>query len=349
MIRSKQCSSTRNKPYNNSRNPISMTNTNYPSATPQNEPPRQNKGNKGLLIGILVAALLGTWGYLLWDKNNSGEKMQVAQTQSESYMSQRDSLKLMFDDAEMRLDSITGANNNLQGQLSDRQKSLDANKNEIRRILNDKNATAADLKRAQGMISNLNTQIASLEAEVSRLTGENQELAANNSQLSTEKVVLEQNLQTSTAEKEALSSTVDVGSTFSASNFSITPVNEKKNGKEKATSTAKRVDKLVVAFAVENRIAHSGPADMYIIVTGPDGQVISDPTLQSATLTTRTDGDKPYTTRLPVQYQQGTQQQVSFPIRQADFARGDYKIEIYHNGFKIGEGVRNLKKGGLFG
>ncbi len=26
-----------------------------------------------------------------------------------------------------------------------------------------------------------------------------------------------------------------------------------------------------------------------------------------------------------------------------------YKIEIYHNGFKIGEGVRSLKKGGLFG
>ena len=27
----------------------------------------------------------------------------------------------------------------------------------------------------------------------------------------------------------------------------------------------------------------------------------------------------------------------------------NYKIEIYHNGFKIGEGVRSLKKGGLFG
>ena len=28
---------------------------------------------------------------------------------------------------------------------------------------------------------------------------------------------------------------------------------------------------------------------------------------------------------------------------------GNYKIEIYHNGFKIGEGIRSLKKGGLFG
>ncbi len=159
---------------------------------------------------------------------------------------------------------------------------------------------------------------------------------------------MEQNLQTSTTEKEELSQTVDVGSTFSASNIQITPVNERKNGKEKTTSTAKRVDKLVVSFDVENRIARSGPADMYIIVTGPNGQVVSDATQGSATLTTRTEGDKPFTAKVPVDYEQGTRKAVQFPIRQADFQTGNYKIEIYHNGFKIGEGVRSLKKGGLF-
>lgn len=326
-----------------------MTNTNYPSATPDSQNPTPNRGNKNLLIGILVAGLLGTWGYLLWDKNKTGEQVQVAQTQSENYMTQRDSLKLMYDEAELRLDSITGANNNLQGEKSTLQKQIESNRAEIKRILNDKNATAADLKRAQQMISNLNAQLASLEAEVSRLTGENQELSANNTQLSSEKQVLEQNLQTSATEKEALAQTVDVGSTFSASNIQITPVNEKKNGKEKTTSTAKRVDKLVVSFDVENRIARSGPADMYIMVTAPDGKVVTNAALGSATLTTRTDGDKEYTTKVPVEYEQGTRKAVSFPIRQDDFQRGDYKIEVYHNGFKIGEGVRTLKKGGLFG
>ena len=146
-----------------------------------------------------------------------------------------------------------------------------------------------------------------------------------------------------------MAQTVDVGSTFSASNIQITPVNEKKGGKEKTTSTAKRVDKLVVSFDVENRIAKSGPAEMYIMVTAPDGKVISDPALGSATLTTRTDGDKMFTAKVPVEYEQGTRKALSFPIRQEDFQRGDYKIEVYHNGFKIGEGVRTLKKGGLFG
>jgi hypothetical protein len=325
-----------------------MTDTNYPSSTTTVRDSREprNRGNKNLFIGILAAALLGTWGYLLWDKNKSSEKIQVTQTQSEGYMSQRDSLKMLYDEAEIRLDSITGANNNLQGKLTDREKDIEARKSEIRKILNDKNASQAQLARARTLISELNDRISNLEADVTRLTGENQELTVTNTGLQQDKADLEQNLQTTSTEKEELERTVDVASTFSASNIAIQPINEKNNGKEKSTTTAKRVDKLVVSFDVENRIAKSGPADMYLIVTAPDGKVISD---GASTLTTRTDGDKAYTAKIPIEYAQGTRKAIQFPIRQNDFQTGNYKIEVYHNGFKIGEGVRSLKKGGLFG
>lgn len=328
-----------------------MTNTNYPSATPppSNQPPRNNRTGKNVLIGLLAAGLLGTWGYLLWDKNKTNEKIQYTETQSANYMSQRDSLKMMYDDAEMRLDSITGANNSLQGEKTALQKDIESKKAEIRSILNKKNASDAELKRAKTLIAQLNDQIGNLEAEVTRLTGENQELTASNTVLTQEKADLTQNLQSTTTQKEELEKTVDVASTFSASNIAISAVNEKRSGKEKATTTAKKVDKLVVSFDVENRIAKSGPADMYIIVTAPDGKVITDAALGSSSLTTRTDGDKQFTTRVPVEYEQGTRKNVQFPIRQSDFQTGDYRIEVYHNGFKIGEGVRSLKKGGLFG
>jgi hypothetical protein len=328
-----------------------MANTNYPSATPQTTPPapQRNRAGKNLLIGLLAAGLLGTWGYLLYNKNKVSGELQQAKTESSNFEAERNSVKDMYDQAVARLDSITGANNNLQGEKSTLQKDIEAKQSEIRRILNDKNATVAELKRAKSLIAELNNQIATLQAENARLTGENQELTANNTQLTAEKSVLEQNLQTTTTERNDLSQTVDVGSTFSASNFQIAAVNEKKNGKEKATTTAKKVDKLVVSFDIENRIAKSGPADMYVMVTGPNGQVISDASMGSGTLTTRTDGDKAYTSKIPVEYEQGTRKTVQFPIRQADFQPGAYKIEIYHNGFKIGEGVRSLKKGGLFG
>jgi hypothetical protein len=327
-----------------------MANTNYPSATPQSTPPPQrNRAGKNLLIGLLAAGLLGTWGYVLWNNNKSEEVHQKDTASINSLETERNSVKEMYDQAVYRLDSITGANNNLQGEKTSLQKDIESKRAEISSILRKKNASEAELARAKTLIADLNNQIASLQEQVTRLTGENQVLTANNTQLTTEKQTLEQNLQTTTTEKEELATTVDVGSTFSASNIQITPVNEKKNGKEKVTSTAKRVDKLVVSFDVENRIAKSGPADMYIMVTAPDGKVISDAANGGGTLTTRTDGDKQFTAKVPVEYTQGTRKAVSFPIRQSDFQRGDYKIQIYHNGFKIGEGVRTLKKGGLFG
>lgn len=329
-----------------------MANTNYPSASPQNadnyQAPRNNT-NKNILIGILATAVLGSWAYFLYDKNKTGGELKSTKEKVTTSTSQRDSVESLYNDALSRLDSLTGNNNNMQGQLSERQSEIQKLRNEISSILRKKNATQAELDRARSLISTLNEKIGSLEAEVTRLSGENQVLASTNTQLTSEKQVLETNLQTKSSENQALSETVDVASTFSASNISITPINEKNKGKEKETTTAKRVDKLIIGFDIENRIAQSGLTDLYVMVTAPDGQVISDATMGSGTLTTRMDGDKAYTSKVPIEYETGTRKPVKVPLRMNDFQRGDYKIEVYHNGFKIGEGVRTLKKGGLFG
>jgi phage shock protein A len=328
-----------------------MANTNYPSAdNPQNRPVRNSSGSaKSIIIGVLAVFLLGTWGYLLYDKNQSSQQIQVKTVEVSKAMTARDSVQALYNSSLSRLDSITGSNNNLQGQLSDRQSEITKLKNQINKIILNKNATASDLRRAKDLIAELNGKINNLEAEVARLTGENQQLAASNASLNQEKQVLQTNLQTTTTEKDELAKTVDVASTFTASNIQITPYHEKHNGKEKVTSTAKRVDKLVVSFDVSNRVAKSGPTDLYVIVTGPNGQVVSDSTLGSGTLTTRQDGDRPYTFKKTIDYQQGTTIPVQVPLKQDHFQTGNYKIEVYQNGFKIAEGTKSLKKGGLFG
>ncbi len=327
-----------------------MTDTNYPSATntPQTEPSKNNK-SKNLIIGALAAVVLGSWGYFLYDKNKSGDKIESQQSTITTQGTEIADLRQDYDNALTRLDSLTGANNTLSGENADLKaqylKDIEAKKAEIRKILNDKNASKAELAKAKTMIAELNDKITTLESEVARLTGENQELTTANTTLKQEKSDLETNLATRTSEKQELEKTVDVASTFSASNIQVVPVNERKSGKETTTTTAKKVDKLVVSFDIENRIAKSGPADMYLIVTGPDGKPISD----GGNLSTRTDGDRAFTAKIPVNYEQGKKQSVQFPIKQTGFNTGDYRIEIYHNGFKIGEGVRSLKKGGIFG
>ena len=324
-----------------------MANTNYPSAeNPQStRPVKTNNTTKNIIIGVLAAGLLGTWAYFLYDKNDSNKQIQEKTLAVNHAMTARDSAQALYSLTLERLDALTGENNTLKNQVSDNNSQISKLKAEISSILSKKNASDAEVRRAKSLIAQLNQTIANLETENARLTGENQVLAANNTQLSQEKTVLETNLQTTTMEKEELAKTVDVASTFSASNIQITPINEKNSGKEKATSTAKRVDKLVVSFDVENRVARSGPADLYVIVTGPDGKVIGD----GSTLSTRNDGDRNYTYRTTLEYEQGTRKSVQVPLRQEHFQTGNYKIEIYQNGFKIAEGTRSLKKGGLFG
>jgi len=324
-----------------------MTNTNYPSATPTTQPQRSSN-SKNIVIGLLAVALLGSWAYFLMKINRSDKEILSKTEEGVHYMSQRVSLESLYKFTLDKYDSVSVANNDLSGKLTGKQSEVAKLKGEISSILRKKNATQSELARAKTLIEELNTQIETLQMEVTRLTGENQVLTTEKAALTVEKDSLQTNLTTTQGEKKVLEETVDVGSTFSASNIGITPVNEKNGGKEKETTTAKKVDKLVVSFNVENRIAKSGPADMYIIVTAPDGKVISTEATGGGTFTTRQEGDQTFTYKTTVPYEQGTRQNVQIPVIQEKFQTGDYKIQVYHNGFKIGESVRTLKKGGLF-
>ncbi len=327
-----------------------MASTNYPSAGNTNESrPAGNNTTRNVLIGLLAAGLLGSWAYILTQKNERQTEHTTMTAQVAGITTDRDSVKNLYEEAIVRLDNLTGENTRISSELIGKDKDLQAKKNEIKRILADKNATAADYRRAKTLIGELNNKIGTLEQEVARLMGENQQLATNNTVLTQEKTDLQTNLQSTTQQKEELAQKVDVASTFAASNISIKGIDEKGNGKEKETDKAKKVNKLVVSFDIENRITPNGPVDLYVIVTAPDGQIINSPAMGSGNLTTRGDGDKPFTYKTTVDYEQGSRKTVSVPLKQDKFQVGDYKIEIYQNGFKIGEGTRNLRKGGLFG
>jgi hypothetical protein len=146
-------------------------------------------------------------------------------------------------------------------------------------------------------------------------------------------------------------SVIDIGSTLHASNFDIVGIKEKHSGKEKITTTAKRVDKLRISFDIdENRITQSGTKDIYVCITAPDGNPVSVDALGSGKFVTRDGAEKPFTKKVQINYVQGEKQPVTVEWTQnSGFQTGNYKIEIYNNGFKIGEGVKSFKKGGLFG
>lgn len=320
-----------------------MTETNFPSPSAQTAPA---KNYKNVIIGVLGAGLIAVSGYLMYSKSQTSQTIKQQETQIATVSAEKSEVQNSFDASLARLDSMSTVNTGLESQLAEKNSEITKVKAEIRSILNKKNATASELSRAKTLIASLNEKISSMEQEVARLTMENQVLSNDKVVLTQEKEKLSQDLAATTVIKQDLEKKVDVASTLNASNIVITPINVKSNGKEKVSTTAKRVDKFVVSFDVVNRIVQSGSTDVYVLIIGPDGKPINTGT---ETFTTREEGDKPFTAKVPVDLETAKKKNVEFAfIPGTSFKQGNYTIQIYQNGFLIGQGTRELKKGGLF-
>lgn len=309
--------------------------------------------NRKTIYGILIAALVLTWGYIFYDKSQTQDTIQGLETKISNVDSARLAIQQEFMNVSAKADSLTKDNLELQGDLAERNADIQKLKGNISSILKKRNATEKELAEAKQLIGELNGKIDGLFAEIEKLKGENLQLTNANEQLNTEKTQLtadkqnlESTLNTTKTEKKQLEDKVDVASTLHASRIGINAINIKGSGKEKETTTAKRADLIRISFVIdENRITPSGTKEFFVVVTAPDGKVITE----GANFNTREEGSRPYTSKVSVNYEQNKAIPVSFDWKQKDaYKEGDYKIEIYNNGFKIGQGVKTLKKGGLF-
>ncbi len=309
--------------------------------------------NRKAIYGVLIGALVLTWGYIFYDKSKSSETIMGLETKISNVDSARLAIQQEFMDVSSKADSLTQDNLQLQGDLADKNNDIQKLKSNIGSILKKSNATKSELAEAKRMIGELNGKVEGLFAEIEQLKGENKQLTNANEQLNTEKTQLtadkaglEDNLNKTSTEKKQLEEKVDIASTLHASNIGINAINVKNSGKEKETTTAKRADLIRVSFNIdENRITPSGTKEFYVIVTGPDGKVISE----GSTFNAREEGSRIYTSKVSVNYEQNKNIPVSFDWRQKDaYKDGEYRIEIYNNGFKIGQSAKTLKRGGLF-
>ena len=324
-----------------------MSQSNFPRVSENAGAPKNNY--KNAIIGALAVALVAVGGYAIVDKNKKVEIIHKQETTIAKVTDEKSDIQKSFDGSLSRLDSMGSLNKSLEVKLSDKNKEIAKTKTEIRSILNKKNASAAELGRAKDLITYLNDKIAIMEQDVARLTEENKNLNNDKIVLTKDKEKLTQDLTATTVIKQDLEKKVDIASTLNASNINIKALKIKRNGKEKETTTAKRVDKLLITFDVNNRIIQTGSTDVYVCVIGPDGKAIAVEKLGSGTFTTREEGDKAYTAKLPVDLETAKNKNVEFAFAPGQhFVQGDYVIQIYQNGFKIGEGKRQLKKGGLF-
>ncbi|MEO7444204.1 MAG: hypothetical protein ABIT96_04770 [Ferruginibacter sp.] len=332
--------------YPEAENPqSSKTETNTSTAS------RAKKNNMSTILTIaLVVALLGTWGYIIYDKNKTKETLTQKETVIASTSTQRDELQKELEDAAMRYDMLKTSNSKKDSTITARDKDIEDKKGRIQQLLSKSNATTAELAEAKRLISSLNGDLENYRSQIEVLQGQKVQLVQEKYVVSQQRDRALKDYDSATVVIKAKEDMINVGSTLHASNFSISGIDEK-GSREKETTTAKRVDKLRISFDLdENMLAESGKKEIFVCITAPDGSPVAVEALGSGTFSTRDGQQKTYTQKLDVNYTQAKRQQISFDWKQnSNFATGNYKIEVYNNGFKVGEAYRPLKKGGLFG
>lgn len=307
---------------------------------PSGKSPERSRGGKGLIYGILIAALLASWGYIMWDKSKSTQEKEVLQTQVVTIDSSKTAVQSQFEAALAQIDMLKSVNDSLMQANS---KEVNDLKSRISGILSKNNATQQDLAEARNLIGQLRSKLDGYQEEIERLKGEKMVLVAQRDSV-------QRNYDTATVKNQALTEQVDLGSVLHASDFHITPLHVKKSGKEIATTKARRADMMRISFMVDqNRITPSGPKNLYVCITSPDGNPLAVEALGSGKFTLADGTEKLFTAQKTINYTTGRDTTVTVDWKQnSDFKPGNYKVEIYEKGYLIGQGNVSMRKGGLF-
>jgi len=289
-----------------------------------------------ITIGALVLVIIGSWIYF------SSSKVDIITTYDNKIAvidSAKAKIQAEFIEVSAKADSLTNQNTSLQGDLLDKSNQIQKLKSNISTILRKQNATDVELAEAKTLIADLNGKVTNLFADLSKAQAENKDLSAKNEVLNTTNTTLNTNLTATQKERERLQ---DIGSTLHASTFSIQALRIKDDGTEKITSSTKRANTIRLSFQIDrNKITPTGSQELFVCIAGPDGKAFNE----TGKINTREDGAKAYSNKLSVQYEQNKDLPVSYDIKNITFTEGEYLVEIYHNGFKIGEGKTKLTKG----
>jgi hypothetical protein len=334
-----------------------MSPENYPRVENAKQPPaaRRQPDKRNYLIAGLIIALLGTWVYIIWDKSKTKETIQQKDLVITNTSSEKDLLQKQLEEATRLYDGIKTSSADMvhskDSTIYKKDREIAAKREKIQQLLSKVGATEKDLAQAKTLINSLNKDIAGYRTQVETLRGENQVLTQEKNLVTQQRDRVQKKYDSATNIIKEKEEVIDVATTLHASNFSILGITETNNGKEKQTSRAKKVDKLRISFDIdENRVAQSGLKNIFICITGPDGKSLTADTMGSGKFNTRDGEQKTFSKKIELNYTQGQRQTLSVDWKQnSSFEIGDYKIEVYNNGFKIGEGSGTLKKWRLFG
>lgn len=193
------------------------------------------------------------------------------------------------------------------------------------------------LARNEADVQTLKAENGSLLSQTRALEEEKENILSENTGLKYERAALTKAVVDYSLKNADLTNKVTLASAMKAINVEVTAVAE--NGKERRGGTykASRIDRLKVDFLMlANPLASATSKDVYVRILDTNGAVVSESGIGGVMLY---DGHElGYSTRQTVPFDGGDQRVAILFRKDAPYKPGTYTVELYTEGFQIGDG-----------
>ncbi|MFC3812475.1 hypothetical protein [Lacihabitans lacunae] len=300
---------------------------------------------------ILALALAGIFGYLYFNEKQESTQKNVSITEKTQELL-RTNTKL--DSISAQLDAKIAEVTALGGQVEE----LEALKAQLERdkkqLMSSKNFSSkefqAKIKNYEALLLEKDAELAKLREENAILNNQNQVLnsensglKSSNSELKSVKEALSDSVYRVGVQNKELSEKVTLAAALRPMNYSVSAINSRGKERDGEEFKARRVDRVKVAFKLaENPLTKKENKTVYMRMVDPTGSVISDMATGSGAFNF---GGKEtiYTAKQNIMYSNSGQTVEFIYNRGSNYEKGTYKVELYADGFRIGQTSFTIK------
>ena len=302
--------------------------------------PQKSKTNGPLLAALIImTGLAGVSSYLYFDQKKVSENQEVTISERVEELS---TTRVKLDSISTALDAKIAEVQKLGGDVSELEKmkvQLEEDKASLKKGSRISLAKYdAKIKQYEAFLMEKDTLIAGLQRENVTLASNVKVLDEENTGLKTERQKLADSVTTVVSKNEELATKVTRAAALKAQNVKVLAVNSKGKIKEDDSYKAKRLDKIKLMYRLlDNPLTKEEPKEVFVRVLDPSGAVVSDMANGSGTF--MVDGNETiYTTKQTVTYDKSGQDVELLYTRGIPYKPGKYTIELYSEGFRIGQG-----------
>ncbi len=237
-----------------------------------------------------------------------------------------DTMRTALDAYKLQVDQLKTQVANLDTAVTLKEASISKLTKEAAKYKKNSRKYAAALKKAKKEIANLKEDNKNYLVRIDQLENDKRVVLQKRDSIMNEYFSLKH-----------LASVLDI------SNMRLATLNLKHHGKkEKKTVKARKTKIMRVTFDIdENRVADNGTKKLYIVIIGPDGNTLAN-NMGSGSITDNNGRSMQYSVEKDVDLHKNERiKDVTTDWRQNDgvvYKRGAYTIEVYNDGYEVGNG-----------